>query len=271
MPYRADGDDAAVGTIVGVTTALEELKSRGSALLVVGPVPGSIYAQLSARLLGEGPDRRRLLVDPERSPERRLAPVERWAPEWTRVLRCRVAGRRSAATVDASDTQGGSRHRECGPDADPAAGAGPSPGPGTDPDSGVGADGYGSVAETVDGSIADLGAAVGDTIRWFDDVAAGLDPAELRVGFDCVAPLLSTYPNPVIFRFLHLLSFRIRRVGGMGHVRLSRPLDSRTVRLLAPLFDAIIQLRLDGTDAVHRWHFRDADVVSEWLPVDATV
>lgn len=262
MPYRAGGDDAVVGTTVGVTTALEELKSRGSTLLVVGSVPGSIYAQLSARLLGEGPDRRRLLVEPRRGPERRLAPVERWTPEWTRVFRCRVAARRSAATADASDAQGEPRPGQWGPDADPAAG----PGSGSDAD----ADGYGSVVETIDGSIADLGAAVGDTIRWFDDVAGGLDPAELRVAFDCVAPLLSAYPDPAIFRFLHLVSFQIRRVGGMGHVRLSRPLDSDPVRLLAPLFDAVIQLRLDGTDAVHRWHFRDADVVSEWLPVDAT-
>ena len=258
MTYRAGGDDAVVGTTVGVTTALEELKSRGSALLVVGPVPGSIYVRLSARLLGEGPDRRRLLIEPRRSPERRLAPVERWTPEWTRVFRCRVAARRSAATADASDTHGGPRPEEWGPDADTPASADPGP------------DGYGSVAETVEGSIADLGAAVGDTIGWFDDVAGGLDPAELRVSFDCVAPLLSEYPDPAIFRFLHLVAFQIRRVGGMGHVRLSRPLDSETVRLLAPLFDAIVQLRLDGTEAVHRWHFRDADVVSEWLPVDTT-
>jgi len=251
-------DDAVVGATVGVATALDELKSRGSALLVVGTVPESLYARLSARLLGEGPDRRRLIVEHRRSPERRLDPVDRWTPEWTRVFRCRIVPHRSAAAADATD-----------PDGPPQAGRTPAA------DSPAAVDpseeaGYGSVVETVDGSIADVGAAAGDAVAWFDDVAGGLDPAELRVAFDCVVPLFSEYPDRTVFRFLHLLTHQVRSVGGMGHVRLSRPLDSETVRLLAPLFDAVVELRLDGTEALHRWHLRDGDITSEWLPVDPT-
>jgi hypothetical protein len=251
---RGDGvDDEAVGTTVGVATALEELKSDGSALLVAGAVPGSIYAQLSAGMLGEGADRRRLLVEQGRSPDARLAAVDRWTPEWTRVFRCQIAPARSSAGVAA--TQSGS-------DAD-----GSGPGSAAVPSNGGG---YDRAVETVDGSIADLGVAVCDAIGWFDDVAGGLDPAELRVAFDCVSPLLSAYSPETVFRFFHLFTHQIRAANGMGHVRLSRPVDSAAVRRLAPLFDAIVELDLDGSEPIHRWHFRDAAVTSEWLPIDGT-
>ena len=249
-------DEAGVGTTVGVATALDELKSRGSALLIVGTVPESIYARLSAQLLGEGPDRRRLIVERRRSPERRLESIDRWTPEWTRVFECQITPRRSTA-ADNTDVSGGCQRTDRAPETNSA--TAPSL-----PDD----ERPGSVAETVDGSVVDLGTAVGDAIVWLDDVAGGLDPAELRVAFDCVGPLLSEYPQQAVFRFLHLLTYQIRAVNGTGHVRLSRPLDSDPVRVLAPLFDAVVELRLDGTEAVHRWHFRDAAVTSEWLPVD---
>lgn len=256
MMRRGGADGAVPGTTVGVATALNELKSRGSALLVVGTVPASAYTRLSTRLLGEGPDRRRLVVEHRRSPDRRFEHVTRWTPEWTRVFRCRIASRRSTAAADAPDPEG-TPWTPRAPDTDLGATADRT-------DDG----GYAAVAELVDGSVADLGTAVGDLIGWFDDVAGGLDPAELRVAFDCVVPLLSAYPKRTVFRLFHLLAYQIRSVDGMGHVRLSRPMDAESVRLLAPLFDAIIQLRLDGTEPVHRWHFRDAEVTSEWLPVD---
>ena len=104
---RSGGVDGAVpGTTVGVATALDELKSRGSALLVVGTVPAAAYTRLSARLLGEGPDRRRLVVEHRRSPDQRFDHVTRWTPEWTRVFRCRLASRRSTAAADAPEARG---------------------------------------------------------------------------------------------------------------------------------------------------------------------
>ena len=245
-------DDGAVGTTVGVATALDELKSRGATLLIVGSVPDSIYARLSADMLGEGPDRRRLIVERPQRIESRLDAVSRWTPEWTRVLRYQIVSHRSAAA--------GVQDAASGPSS-----------PATPDDSASDREGYEAVTATVDGSIADLGVAVGSTIGWFDAVAGGLDPAELRVAFDCVVPLLSASSRPAVFRFLHLLTHHVRSVDGMCHVRLSRPLDAEITRLLAPLFDVTVELRLDGTTACHRWHFRDADVSSEWLPIDATV
>lgn len=245
-------DDGTVGTTVGVTTALDELKSRGAALLIVGSVPDSIYAQLSTDMLGGGADRRRLIVEQPQSPDSRLDAVDRWTPEWTRVFRCQIASRRSAAAGVQDATSGPSS-------------------PGTPDGSASDREGDEAVTTTVNGSIADLGVAVGSTIGWFDAVAGGLDPAELRVAFDCVVPLLSASSRPTVFQFLHLLTHQVRSVDGMCHVRLSRPLDAEITRLLAPLFDVTVELRLDGTTACHRWHFRDADVSSEWLPIDATV
>lgn len=244
-------DDGTVGTTVGVATTLDELKSRGATLLIVGSVPDSVYARLSADMLGEGPDRRRLIVEWPQGIESRLDAVSRWTPEWTRVFRCRIVPRRSAAAG-----------------VQPATSASSSLGPSND--SAVDSRGYEAVAATVDGSIADLGVAVGSTIGWFDAAAGGLDPAELRVAFDRVVPLLSASSRSTMFRFLHLLTHQVRSVDGMCHVRLSRPLDAEITRLFAPLFDVTVELQVDGSTPLQRWHFRDSGVSSEWLPIDAT-
>lgn len=276
METRGGIDGTAVGTTVGVATALEELKSSGSALLVVGEVPEEVYARVSGCMLGDEDDepRRRLVVEQGSSPDVRFESIDRWTPEWTRILQCGDLTQRSAAA--ASGANGGSPF-----DFGSAAGVSDvslTPSASNQPADvdagGIGGSGFDFGRErtdasvVVDGSVAELGVEIADAIEQFDAVAGGLAPAELRVAFDCVAPLLSTYGERTVFRFLHLFANNVRLVGGMGHVRLPKPLESETTRLLEPLFDAVVELRLDGTEAQQRWHFRDADVTSEWLPLD---
>ncbi|MFD1684951.1 DUF7504 family protein [Halobellus litoreus] len=263
-------DEATVGATVGVATALDDLKSRGSALLIVGSVPQDVYGRVSACLLGENgdEDRRRLVVKRGPEADSRFDRIESWTPEWTRIFSYDVDAR--SATDAAGATGAGSSFDPDGPDA-PSSPTAPSP---IESDAGP-FDAYSrrqgpeDVTVTIRGSIAELGVEIGTAIREFDAVAGGLDPAELRVALDCVAPLLSEYDRRTVFRFLHVLANDIRSVGGMGHVRVPEPLESEIVRLLAPLFDAVVELRLDGREPQQRWHLRDADLSSEWLPIES--
>jgi len=257
-----------VGATVSVAAALDDLKSRGSALLIVGSVPQDVYARVSACLLGEsgGADRRRLVVERGASSDIRVDQIDRWTPEWTRILSFDVAAR--GATTDAPGaTATGNQLGPGGPDEPTALSShfGPDS---TSLDSYSGDPTPEDVTVTVGGSIIDLGAEIGTAIREFDAVAGGLEPSELRVAFDCVVPLLSEYDRQTVFRFLHLLANDVRTVDGMGHVRVPERLDSEIVRLLEPLFDAVVELRLHGGEPQQRWHLRDADTASEWLPVD---
>ena len=269
MHTGGGSDDAAVGATVGVATALEDLKARGSALLVVGSVPEDVYARVSGCMLGDSSeDRRRLIVERGRSPDVRFSDVDRWTPEWTRILRCDVDARGSTAAGDpgASATGVGAQTPDAGPET-------PS---GSDPRT---ADresrrevsetpGYPGTTTPAPDSIAKLGVEISTAIDQLNSIAGGLEAAELRVAFDCATSLLAEYDESAVFRFLHVLANDIRRVEGMGHVRLTKPYGAEIVALLEPLFDAVVELRLDGTVPQQRWHFRDSDVTSEWLAVE---
>ncbi|WP_267639433.1 DUF7504 family protein [Haloarchaeobius amylolyticus] len=98
-----------------------------------------------------------------------------------------------------------------------------------------------------------------------DDVA----PAELRLCFDSVTPLLREHKSQNVFRLLHMITSRIRQEQGMSHFHLPLDRDSDYVRLLEPLFDAVVEVRRDDdTDTLEqRWHLRDRDADSGWIPL----
>ncbi|WP_238993878.1 DUF7504 family protein [Halobellus captivus] len=268
MHTGGESDTSTVGATMGVATALDELKSRGSALLVVGSVPEEVYARVSACLLGSGcsGDRRRLVVEDGTAPQWRYESVDRWTPEWTRIIQCEVDARGTAAASSDGDGRPSPFEPATNQSLRPS-----SPQVSSNPSSR--ADGQGQTRErsrvTVDGSISDLGVEIGRAIQQFEAIAGGLEPAELRVGFDCIATLLAEYDEPTVFRFLHLLANDVRTADGMVHVRLPEPFDAETTRLFAPLFDGIVELRLNGSEPQQRWHLHDGDVVSEWLPIES--
>jgi hypothetical protein len=264
MVQGGDADVARSDETVSFARALERLKSRGSALLIVGTVPKDVYCRLSHRMLGDGgtAPRRRLVVRQSDGEGRdgRLEDVARRTPEWTRIVEYRAHSRGASAASPDGD------HGADGPQA-------PS-GPGTThrPDgSGSGetaADGRDPLATVVDGSITELGMEVAKVIEQFDGIASELDPAELRVAFDCLPVLLTQYRRETVFRFVHVLTNNVRAVGGMGHFWLPQERSAEVVRVLEPLFDATVELRLDGSQPKQRWHFRDADLSSEWLALE---
>lgn len=116
---------------------------------------------------------------------------------------------------------------------------------------------------TLDG----LGDAARSAIESFDRDAGGLSPAELRLCFDSLRPLLEEHTEQRVFRFLHALTGDVRGVNGMAHFHLPVARDDPTVRTIAPLFDAVVEVRAAGGTAQQRWHLREEDISTDWLPL----
>lgn len=107
-----------------------------------------------------------------------------------------------------------------------------------------------------------------DFLDVVDEVEAdgqGLEPAQLRVCFDSLRPLLERHRSETVFRLVHMMTARIREVNGMGHFHLHLPRDNEYVNLLDPLFDAVVEVRTAGDTVEQRWHLRDGDVTSDWI------
>jgi hypothetical protein len=228
--------------------ALAALKRQGSALLVVGGVPEEAYHTASRVMLGDGDTaspRRRLLVTPGphgRDTVDRLRATGPVTPEQTHVVTCADGAR--GVVADASTDEPFASPATWIPDA-----AGPYAKTGTD------------------GALGELGTAISRSIESFREVSGGLEPAELRVAFDCLPSLTERFDDETVFRFLHLLTGQIRGVSGMLHVWLPESRDARMVRLFEPLFDAVVELRVNGRLA-QRWEFRDASVSTDWFEFD---
>ncbi|MFB6122155.1 MAG: hypothetical protein ABEJ78_01680 [Haloferacaceae archaeon] len=221
---------------VSFAHALATLKEQGSALLVVGSVPDEMYDSASTRMLGDpGVDdpRRRLVVTTRsgyQSATDKLRSTGPLTPDFARLVTRDSPARGAAATPAETGTL--------------------------------------PKTHVVEGGVADLGTTLSDVLEEFDLFANGLEPAELRMAFDCLSTLLTEYGRKSVFRFLHVLTTQVRRIGGLAHFRLPRDSSSELVRLFSPLFDARIHLRLDGSQLKQQWHFRDRDLVSDWLPLE---
>jgi hypothetical protein len=210
------------------TQALASLKRRGSNLLVAGAASGATHADACSRLLGDRrADRTRVFV----ATDSHCATAERDAQtsgDWLVEYAAPTRGA-TAATSPTAD--------------------GPTlPGRATE----VSVDDLPSLERAVDDAIA----------------AAGRDslaPAELRLCFDSLAPLVDEHDEQTVVRFLHGLTSEIRSVRGMGHYHLPAALDSRVVRTLRPLFDGVVEIRTQGERAQQRWHLNEADISTDWL------
>ncbi|WP_158056934.1 DUF7504 family protein [Halorussus halophilus] len=210
---------------------LSTLKQNGSNILVVGTDALPVACE---RLLGESDakPRRRLLVTTDATPTTARARLE--------AVRARTA--RDSATI--LDWDGVSR--------------------------GTSADGPGESSVRVAPVEADLDAletAVEEAIETFEADSGPLSPAELRVCFDSLTPLVGEYERRDLRRFLLRLSETVTGVNGMAHYHVSATFDSEVVRSLRPLFDAVVEVRRDDEQVEQRWHLVDEDITTEWLPL----
>ena len=213
--------------------ALASLKRTGCNLLLVGPAYREAHLPASRRLLGSTDaetERSRLLVvtDGAGAEERRLGDVD---PSTVRTLSydCPTRGAAAATPV------------EVGP---------------TDAATDVSQPDLATLCRRIESVITEIAAE-----------GAGLAPAELRVCFDSLVPLLETFDERDVFAFLHALTAATSDVGAMAHYHLPVPADDPLVRTISPLFEAVIELRVTSRGPEQRWRLTDEDVVTEWLPV----
>lgn len=234
------GNRSAYEETTALVQELDALKQRGTNLLVVGSRMPEAHRLACRQFLGEasaGPRRRLFaLTDPCSGIEERL-PDAATDPDSLRVVRY-AAENRSATAVQTDPST---------PCPQPAEEAG------------------GRDERDEHDDISEFGLAVSRAIAEFEATGDGLSPAELRLCVDSLTPLLSEYESETAFRFLHLLTERVRSVDGMAHYHLTTDLESRTVGLIEPLFDAVIELCLHDGELHQRWYLRDSGLTTGWL------
>ncbi|WP_135824305.1 DUF7504 family protein [Halorussus ruber] len=225
---------------------LNELKSTGCNLLVVGDAPRELFTQTSSRMLGDDDAvRYRTLAvtdaTPESIAERLPDPSESPRPvgETTHVLNHAGALRSVTAAAD----------------------------PTTPVD-------LAGVKETriADPQLAGLQAALIEAIEEFANRADSLHPADLRVGIDSLEPLLDHYGEDVVRRCLRIVGSYVRDYDAMAHYILPKPYDSDLVQRFADDMDAIVEIQLDDSadnDRVgkQRWHVPSRDLTIGWASI----
>ncbi|WP_276301097.1 DUF7504 family protein [Halorussus lipolyticus] len=230
---------------------LADLKRNGCNILLVGT---DALDSACERLLGEssaGP-RYRLFVTTDAGPPRahaRLKAVQSGpysdaaaVVDWDADVRGGTATKRSHTDREDFDSLSGTGLRDSG---------GPS-----------------FRQRSVDtGDLRDLGTAVEEAIEEFHEQANGLSPAELRLCFDSVTPLVADREARDVRRFLLGLTETVEKYDGMAHYHLPSEYDSETVAELEPLFDAVVEVRHADGEVEQRWHLQDPEITTDWVPL----
>jgi hypothetical protein len=244
---------------------LADLKRNGCNILLVGTDALDSACQ---RLLGEssaGP-RYRLFVTTDTGPPRahaRLKSVQSGPYSDAAAVIDWDADVRGGAATDCNGTDSG------GPDS-----GGPDSG-GPDCDDGSwGGTGLRDASgpqfrqrSVASDDLRDLGSAVEETIEEFDTEAGGLSPAELRLCFDSVTPLVADREGRDVRRFLLGLTETVEKFDGMAHYHLPSEYGSETVEGLETLFDAVVEVRHADGEVEQRWHLQDPEITTDWVPL----
>lgn len=216
-----------------LSRALEELKRRGSSVLVAGDVPETTMDRFSARFLGRTPSRTRAFALRDVGIDR----VER-------RLRAAGPGREPAVVVDA-DT-GGARSV-----------AAPADGPRlpyldvrtVEPS-------LDAVADGVETAVADVRRRHGP-----------LDPADLRVCVDVCRGGPEPSDDDATAAFLATVREAVVGAGGMAHVVVPAGRDAAVVERLRPAFDVVVALRKTNAAVEQRWTVPEYGVETGWTEV----
>jgi hypothetical protein len=241
------------GDVAAFSTELETLKQHGVSLLVLSD-PGSSPA-ICDHLLGDDTEvRRRLFVSAGRGD----TPGDRSAPDSSRLGVVEVTG---DPTRSSSDAVARPTPNETGRDPTADLPIPDRPGP-VGPDESAAWYSRLTTLEDLPG----LARHVNRHLRRFE--AADPDPSEIRLCFDSLDPFVDTVDQRDLFRFLHVVTNRLRAADAMAHFHLSAAADAVTVRTLRPLFDATVEVRATVDGPQQRWTLRDAGLRTDWLPLD---
>lgn len=214
---------------------LSELKERGSALLVVGELPRDSYSPFCKTMFGSHSSKSRCNLRISTHPD----------PAATRFHDPTPASRHSNSTshiVSPFNARSEAKAAAVATESDAA-------------------------KHVEGGSLSHLGISISREIQTFEERRGGFEPAELRVCFDSLRPLLEEYDEEQVFRFLDLLTARIRSTSGMGHFHLPLDPDDRLVHTFAEVFDAVIELDIQSGQLVQCWDVQERNLTSGWISV----
>jgi hypothetical protein len=214
--------------------SLQDLKRRGSNLLVVGSPAEEARVAATRRLLGDGVSetRRRLFVFTDATHTDARIGQGTVSPETVRAIDRTTQTRTTAATASGMSTPNRFARRQ---------------------------------VETTE--LGSLAWCIEEEIATFDDYAGGLASGELRLCFDSLAPLISEYDVETVRRFVGAVGNRVCAVSGMAHYHLPVSRSEPIVDELTPVFDAVIQLRVRDGLPEHRWELCDTALESTWIPL----
>lgn len=212
---------------------LAELEDHGSAVLVTGAGAEGAHTAICREMLASTSvePRRRVIVAPNGTlPFDARLPFERGTVPDTTVIASR-SGRSAGATAGQSVPQGV------------------------------------DVVELDDASLSSFGLAITEAVEQVQQRHGPLEPTELRVCVDSLAPLLDLHTEQQVFAFLVVLTQYIRTVDALGHCHL--PVDRTTadVRLFEPLFDAVVEVRNRHDHPQQRWHLDEGAITSPWMEI----
>ncbi|MFC4450218.1 DUF7504 family protein [Halorussus aquaticus] len=245
---RRDDSEADTTDEDGVTRffdVLQDLKSDGCNLLVVGDAPRRLFTEASGSLLGGTEERRyRLLAITDASPQsvvKRLPDPEEIQGSFTETTEVINHASPPRSVVDAGDR----------PEAPPLAI---------------------SERRVVDPQLAGLQAEIAESMATFNRHSGGLAPAQLRVGMDSLGALFEHYDHDVVRRCLEVVTGYVHDYDAMGHYVLTEPYGSDRVQRLTDEFDAVVEVRaVDSARHDHhteeRWHVPSRDLITDWLPL----
>ena len=244
---RARGDDEPPDDdLTDFLGLLNDLKSTGCNLLVVGDAPRHLFTRASSRMLGDADAvRYRVLATTDataRSIAERLPdPAESPRPltETTHVLNHAGALRSVTAATGANTPPKLTGIRE---------------------------------TRIADPELAGLQAALVEAVEDFADEADDVRPADIRVSIDSLEPLLDSYGEDVVRRCLRLVGGHVRDRDAMAHYVLPKPFESDAVQRLADDVDAIVEIRMTdspdgGQRAEQRWHVPGRNLNVGWTPL----
>lgn len=225
---------------------LNEFKTNGCNLLLVGDAPRSIFTRASAQLFGDADAMRyRILAVTDatsqsiadRLPDPNTTP--RPLSETTHVLN-HTAVPRSITCVDDPST----------------------------PDT------LSDIRETqiADPQLRGLQSALVEALVDASNDADVLRPADVRVGLDSLDPLVGHYGIDVVRNCLRTVGRQVHDYDAMAHYALRKPYESEAAQALAEQMDAVIELRAvdpdeHDHDAEERWHIDSEDLQMQWTPL----
>lgn len=225
---------------------LNELKSTGCNLLVVGDAPRRLFTRASAHLFGDTEEiRYRVLgvtdVTPQSVAERLPEPTTTPRPlsETTHVVNLAASFRSMTAATDPDTPSKLAGVRETAVE-----------------------------SQQITGLRSDLT----DAITHFDDRRESPREVDLRVGLDSLEPLMVRNGEDAVRECVREVGRYVRDANAMGHYVLPKPYDCDLVQSLVPDVDAVVELRaVDpaeyGHDAQERWHVPSQDLTMDWTPL----